>query len=454
MLSLEDQFERVYVINLSRRRQRGNEFFRRVPKSWPFRFPELYHAVDGAQVSPPSWWKGGKGSWGCYKTHVRILEDCLNDNISSVLILEDDAVFVEHFREKVELFWRHLPEDWEMIYLGGQHLQENIRLPRKVNEWVYRPYNVNRTHCYGFHHRIAIEKTYRHLHDFPGWKVKHHVDHYLGELHKRMEGGLYVPREWLVTQAGGISDVCHSEVRERIFPGSEELVYPPVTKKGIAVLGDYFGGSNTLAGLLFHLGISPGSDMPLETEKGAPCCFEDVALREICRGCFEEPRFAEKLVAEDRCNHLRRWAGRQCSVQAGGRYFWGKHPLLCLMGAELSEAWNHPYFLVADRPVEESLAVLNRQSRAWSSGDIKGAMSQLRDTREDFLARRHPTHLRVPFVEISNDPEKTIRRICEFLDHRPTLKQKYESLRFLRAARDDVSFGYLKRPNVITKSQT
>jgi GR25 family glycosyltransferase involved in LPS biosynthesis len=113
---LSHVFERVYVINLPRRKERLDAFFQRIPSGFPFRQPERYAAVDGGLASPPDWWKGGNGAWGCYKAHLRILEDSLNNEINSVLILEDDAVCIEGFAEKVQTFWHYLPNDWEMVY--------------------------------------------------------------------------------------------------------------------------------------------------------------------------------------------------------------------------------------------------------------------------------------------------------------------------------------------------
>ena len=99
---LSNIFERVYVINLSRRQERLEAFYQKVPVDWPFKQPEQYTAIDGGLVSPPDWWDGGGGAWGCYKAHLRILEDCLNNEIYSVLILEDDAVYDEKQRVVLE----------------------------------------------------------------------------------------------------------------------------------------------------------------------------------------------------------------------------------------------------------------------------------------------------------------------------------------------------------------
>ncbi len=446
MQTLTDVFQRVYVINLARRRDRWDAFFKRIPTNWPFRFPEKYKAIDGGLALPPDWWRGGDGAWGCYKTHLRIMEDCLSNEVDSVLILEDDAVFVDDFNRKVKTFWEELPSDWEMVYLGGQHIQETIRLPRRVNERVYRPFNVNRCHAYGFRNRNAIAKAYRHLNDFANWNVDHHVDHYLGELHKKMKTGLYCPREWLVAQSEGASDICGANLELRLFPSSDETVYPAITQQGIAVLGDYFGGTNTVAGLLYHLGINVGVRLPLTQEKDLPQFFEDQMLGEICRQCYDEPWLTDKLPFEDRANHLRRWAGWQCKYSTNQTYFAGKHPILSLMGEEILETWPDPFFIAVDRPVEESGKQLQRLQWAWHPGAVKYAFKQLRDARETFLSRRTPRFIRLSFPEILDDPDRTIETLCGFLGYAPNEDQKENALRFLRSSNDDYVFGFVKFP--------
>ena len=155
-------------------------------------------------------------------------------------------MFVDGFTEKVQEFWKHLPVDWEMLYLGGQHIQENIGLPRKVNEWVYRSFNVNRCHCYGFRGRRMIEKAYKHRNNVAEWKVPHHVDHYLGELHKKIETGLYVPKEWLVAQSEDKSDICSADLELRLFPSADETLAAKIDRPCVALMGNYFRSHLTL----------------------------------------------------------------------------------------------------------------------------------------------------------------------------------------------------------------
>ena len=431
-------FERVYVINLPRRKERLEAFFQKIPADWPFRFPEQYSAVDGGLASHPDWWNGGGGAWGCYKAHLRILEDCLSNEIHSVLILEDDAICIEGFTEKVQEFWRHLPEDWEMIYLGGQHIQENMGLPRKINDWVYQPFNVNRCHCYGFRGRRMLERAYKHLNNVSDWKVPHHVDHYLGELHKRMEKGLYVPKEWLVAQSEGKSDICGADLELRLFPSSEETLSPMIDHPCCAVMGTYFGGINTLAGAMKELGLFLGVDLGQHSDPKQPQYFEDTYLGEICRNSYSEPWLEENMQRNDRISHLRRWAGLQCkNMPKEIPLVCGKHPMLSLMGEEIMEAWNEPKFIYIERSPEESYESMKKVSWCWHPSAAKYAFNRLAGAREEFFEKYQPQLLRIHYDALKSEPEKILSELCQFLQHVPPPQQRQNALALIRATTDD-----------------
>ena len=435
---LHDVFERVYVINLPRRVERMETFAQRMPGNWPFRRPERYTAVDGSLASHPIWWKGGNGAWGCYKAHLRILEDCLNNEIPSVLILEDDAVCVENFTEKVHAFWKHLPEDWEMVYLGGQHMQMNMGLPRKVNEWVYHPFNVNRCHCYGLRGRKMIEKAYTHLHNFPEWKVPHHVDHYLGELHKQMTTGLYVPKEWLVAQSEGKSDICGKTLERRLFTSTEETMLPMIDRPCCAVMGNYFGGINTLAGAMKKLGLFLGINVNRHCDPQQPLFFEDSYLAEICRNSYAEPWLEERRPQIDRINHLRRWAGIQCKNTSNNvPLICGKHPMLSLMGEEIMQAWKEPKFVSIEHHHEESYDAMKKVPWCWHPSAAKYSFALLEKAREDFFAKYRPPLLWITYDTLKAEPERILSELCEFLNHVPTPEQRQNAFTFIKSTNDD-----------------
>ena len=112
-MDLHDFIERVYVINLKRRPDRLRTFFQRLEQyGWPFKEPIVYPAIEGDKVGVPPEFTQGGGAYGCRMSHLRILQDCLMDDVQSVMILEDDADLCEGFPEKVAEFLEKVPTDW------------------------------------------------------------------------------------------------------------------------------------------------------------------------------------------------------------------------------------------------------------------------------------------------------------------------------------------------------
>lgn len=195
-------FERAYVLNLPFKSDRLQRFESTVPPI--FGNVEVWPAVHGDSIRHPTWWTSGSGAWGCYRSHLQILEHCYQQRIESYIVFEDDAIFRQPFDDDFQAFWDELPDDWEMIYLGGQLLHEIAHPPKRISEHVYAPYNVNRTHCLAVHSR-GYEKLYRHLHErmIPG----DHIDHHLGRLHESENLRIYCPHKWIVGQADGHSNI-------------------------------------------------------------------------------------------------------------------------------------------------------------------------------------------------------------------------------------------------------
>ena len=97
MHEMGEVFQRVAVVNLARRPDRWLSFLRRLPSNWPFSPPLRFPAIDGRACQIPAFWQTGAGAWGCYQSHVTIIADCLAQGIDSILVLEDDAIFVQDF---------------------------------------------------------------------------------------------------------------------------------------------------------------------------------------------------------------------------------------------------------------------------------------------------------------------------------------------------------------------
>lgn len=197
--------EKAFVISLKIREDRKHGFYERLPETDLIPEVVTWSAVHGDTCLPPDNWHAGNGAWGCYRSHMAILEECINDGVESYVVFEDDAVFVGDFDNKLRDFIQELPDDWEQVYLGGQLLHANTHPPIKISDRVLRPYNVNRTHCYALR-GSGMLAVYRHLSNLP-FHTSEHIDHHLGRLHETYRNNVYCPDKWLVGQGGGSSNV-------------------------------------------------------------------------------------------------------------------------------------------------------------------------------------------------------------------------------------------------------
>lgn len=197
-------FDRVVLINLARRPDRLERFQRYVDQvNWPFADIEVFPAIDGDKVGVSSRWKTGGGSWGCMRSHTRILEQALMEDVSSILLLEDDAYFPRPgtFRQEIIEFLAQVPDDWDALMLGGQHVgRDGTRPPEPVKPGIVRCYDCERTHAYALRGAV-IGELYR------LWcSIDEHIDWHMGPfLGKSFH--TYAPDPFLIGQDQGRSDI-------------------------------------------------------------------------------------------------------------------------------------------------------------------------------------------------------------------------------------------------------
>ncbi len=227
--TLYDWFGRVVVINLDRRPDRWDQLQRHLSEvNWPFRYPERFRAIDAQKIRPPTWWRAGAPAWGCHQSHLRVLEQALQDGMNSILVLEDDVCFSQDFRRNTEQFLEALPNDWHQIYLGGQYIRPGKNPPTAVNHHVLKAHNINRMHAYAMRGSF-IPAAYKHLCDYEshveqhkrlgpkGGEKAHHVDHRMGVLHESGRWNIYCPTTWLAGQGAGRSDILGKDLGPRYW---------------------------------------------------------------------------------------------------------------------------------------------------------------------------------------------------------------------------------------------
>ena len=402
---LRDCFERVYVINLDRRGDRWKQFKEGLPSDWPFPAPTRVPAVDWRMAPAPTWWTSGGGAWGCYRSHLRVIEDALNQGLESVLILEDDAVFGPRFRFNTEQFMRSLPSDWSWVYLGGQHIKRFEKLPRRVAGTVYRPHNVNRCHAYGIRGRDMLGRVYRHLNDYSSWTPGCHIDHHYGRLHSTVETGLYTPADWLVGQREGTSNIAGRELPRKFFRGAASIVNPEVNERVVAVVSAVPRAGDKAAALLDCLGVEMGfSGKPKQQPLNSPrLAHEAPGLHHVCSRLIVEPELNLTMTFDERVSHLAGWAWKRETLgNDEDKPTGGMHRDLCLLWREMKAAWpQHQLVVVSDGPAPPS--------------PLDGMAAERRFSAINSLRKEGSNQYELDLSRLKINPLESIRGICKAL---------------------------------------
>jgi len=118
MKSLNDFFEKIYCINLDTRTDKWVECEKEF-QNLDIKV-ERFSAINGNPL-----FKDGMnltaGAYGLMLTHQEIMIKVALNNYKNVLILEDDVTFIDNFYTYFFDKIKSLPEDWDLLYLGGNN---------------------------------------------------------------------------------------------------------------------------------------------------------------------------------------------------------------------------------------------------------------------------------------------------------------------------------------------
>jgi GR25 family glycosyltransferase involved in LPS biosynthesis len=120
-MKINEFFDKVVVINLDRRTDRMEQLVPQL-KELGIEY-ERFSAVDGKELNISPIIAGTM-------SHVQVLKKYKDQKI---LVLEDDALFVDDFNEKFEEVMQTLPIVWDIFYLGAL-LPKNTGKVTPVNE--------------------------------------------------------------------------------------------------------------------------------------------------------------------------------------------------------------------------------------------------------------------------------------------------------------------------------
>lgn len=194
---------KIFCINLDRRTDKMIQFIDQASKySLVF---ERISAVDGLTEieykNPLNLPHFSAGDIGCTLSHLKVVKRANELNLSSYIVLEDDALFRPGFSLLYQKFLNQVPDDWDLIYFGANH---NNTKPKRISENVVKVNGSFTTHA------MMVSCTmYDALIEKWSNPIKN-VDVLLSELHDKFNCYCFYPN--LVGQRQGFSDILNKDV--------------------------------------------------------------------------------------------------------------------------------------------------------------------------------------------------------------------------------------------------
>lgn len=188
------------------------------------RFPRSpFWRVGSEQTDRPDRESGNgldrRGHTACYWGHVQEWRQALGEHDAdfdrgAAVFFEDDCELDRDFWTQADAAMRELPDDWEILYFGGELCVHGRPAPDVYSERLFKADNVNRTHAYSVKLSalpkiiLWFEENHDWGHNFKDPKTgqsEAEVDYALGSLTESGYLNGYALREWICGQAAGFS---------------------------------------------------------------------------------------------------------------------------------------------------------------------------------------------------------------------------------------------------------
>jgi len=190
---INDYFNKIYCVNLDYRTDKWGLCQAEFNKHGLT--VERFPAIDGRTIPYK-----GRLPWGAVGnafSHAKILRMAKESNLDNVLIFEDDVEFDDNLQEKFMSWISQVPENWDLLYLGGNH------------NWIKHfplcaPNLMKITNTYATH-AYAVKKTMYDIIITKKEAVYTEGDVIMAEVQKMCNA--YCFRPHLAWQKPGVSDV-------------------------------------------------------------------------------------------------------------------------------------------------------------------------------------------------------------------------------------------------------
>jgi len=148
-MKLFERFDKVYCVNLEKRNDRLLKFETQV-KDYDLGNFKKFVAYDGSKLDKTIYKTNLKSSeLGLILSNLDIIKESIENGYQKILILEDDCYFTDEVKN-IDSYFDFLPDDWDMLYMGGNHnTHVGCSPPKIINEKVIKLHNTFSTHFIG-----------------------------------------------------------------------------------------------------------------------------------------------------------------------------------------------------------------------------------------------------------------------------------------------------------------
>ena len=210
-MSINEFFDRIYCINIDRRVDRWESCIKEFEKHGLQ--VERFSAIDGNNEKYNLGYPYDNELAGAM-SHLNVLKRSKELGLKNVLILEDDVVFIDNLNELFCEYIKQLPENWDGLHFGGNHI-----LPlRRINSNLSKMSKSYALHAYGIN-----EKSYIHIIEYLNNCINNVIvngkevisqsvaaDYFMSDVHSKLDFYCFTPH--LAWQKEDYSDIQKTKV--------------------------------------------------------------------------------------------------------------------------------------------------------------------------------------------------------------------------------------------------
>jgi glycosyl transferase family 25 len=148
--------DKIFIINLDKDVERLSNAYKQLDK-YEFKNYEKFTGIYGKQLSIDEindntttigMLFASRSMIGCGLSHIRIWEKIVKENINLSLILEDDFICKDDFKNKLNNVLLKAPNDYHIIYLSSCLIQNKYFKFYNINDYFYKQIFVVQTLSY------------------------------------------------------------------------------------------------------------------------------------------------------------------------------------------------------------------------------------------------------------------------------------------------------------------